>query len=212
MIGLMCKAPEGGKTRLAAALGAERTLVLARAFLADGAALAEEVARRCGTRAVAFAAGEVALPGWEVRPQAEGDLGARMGAAISGGGVLLLGADAPTLPVALAELAYWAVASGGADAAVVPALDGGYCALAMGRVLPALLDDMPWSTAGLLALTRARAEAAGLRLAVLPGWHDVDEAADLDLLRRTLAGEAVEGCSVLPAAPAMATRAVLLGN
>jgi glycosyltransferase A (GT-A) superfamily protein (DUF2064 family) len=105
MIGLMCKAPEGSKTRLAAGIGAERALALARAFLADGAALAAEAAARCDTRAVAFAAGTVALPGWDVRPQAKGDLGARMGAAIAaaGGPALLLGTDAPTLPVALAS-------------------------------------------------------------------------------------------------------------
>ncbi|HZH45126.1 MAG TPA: DUF2064 domain-containing protein [Roseococcus sp.] len=206
MIGLMCKAPEGSKTRLAAGIGAERALALARAFLADGAALAAEAAARCDTRAVAFAAGTVALPGWDVRPQAKGDLGARMGAAIAaaGGPALLLGTDAPTLPVALAELAWSAIRSG-ADAAVVPTLDGGYCVLAMARPLPALLDDMPWSTPGLMAATLAR--AAGLTLVVLPAWHDVDEAADLALLRLTLDGQAPAGCAVLPPFAAPATRA-----
>jgi glycosyltransferase A (GT-A) superfamily protein (DUF2064 family) len=206
MIGLMCKAPETGKTRLAAAVGAERALGLARAFLGDGAAITREVAMRCDVRAVAFAAGAVELPGWEVRAQVEGDLGARMGAAIAvaDGPALLLGTDAPTLPVALAELA-WSAVRGGADAAVVPALDGGYCVLAVARPLPELLRDVPWGTADVMAATVARAE--GLRLVVLPAWHDVDEAADLALLRLTLDGAAPEGCSVLPPFAAPLTRA-----
>jgi rSAM/selenodomain-associated transferase 1 len=209
----MCKAPEAGKTRLAAGVGAEQALLLARAFLGDGAALAREVAMRCDARVVAFAEGAVALPGWEVRAQVAGDLGARMGAAVAAaeGPALLIGTDAPTLPVALAELA-WSAVRGGADAAVVPVLDGGYCVLAMARPLPALLEGVPWSTPDVMAATVTRAEAVGLRLVVLPAWHDVDEAADLALLRLTLDGAAPAGCSVLPPFTAPLTRAAMEGH
>ena len=63
-----------------------------------------------------------------------------------------------------------------------------------------------------MAATRARAEAAGLRLVVLPAWHDVDEAADLALLRMTLDGAAPAGCSVLPPFAAPLTRAAMDGH
>jgi hypothetical protein len=56
-----------------------------------------------------------------------------------------------------------------------------------------------------MAATLAR--AAGLTLVVLPAWHDVDEAADLALLRLTLDGQAPAGCAVLPPFAAPATRA-----
>ena len=222
-IGLMCKPPRPGvsKTRLAAAIGEERAALLARAFLLDGAALAQEIARREDAGLIAFytpadAGPELArfLPGWRLEAQAEGDLGQRMRAAVAtlfeagAGAALLLGTDAPTLPPALLELCLSAVSSG-ADACCVPALDGGYCAIAFARPLPALLAEMPWSTPGLLEATRARAEAEGLRLDILQTWHDVDEAPDLDRLRLTLDGERLPGCSPLPPFRASATRAAL---
>lgn len=210
MIGLMAKDPAGGKRRLAAGLGEARAAALARAFLADSAALAREVAWRAGCGAIAFAEGAPHLPGWEVRPQPPGDLGARLAAAMAalGGPALILGTDAPTLPPALLELALHAVRAG-ADAAVVPALDGGYCALAVARPLPALLVGIPWSSPGVLGATRAAAAAAGLRLRELPCWHDVDTADDLPALRETLAGRAPPGCAALPPWPAPATRTAL---
>lgn len=224
-IGLMCKPPVPGisKTRLAAVLGAERAATLAGAFLADSAALARQLATREHAALTGFYtpadAGEAMaalLPGWALAPQGEGDLGARMGHAVAqmfeagAGAALLIGTDAPTLAPALLELLLAALRAG-ADAACIPALDGGYCAIAFARPLPALLTDMPWSTPALLAATRERATEEGLRLDVLQAWHDVDEAADLDLLRLTLDGVALPGCSPLPGFRASATRTVLQG-
>ncbi|MFN3449526.1 MAG: TIGR04282 family arsenosugar biosynthesis glycosyltransferase [Roseococcus sp.] len=221
--GLMCKAPRPGlcKTRLAAALGAEAATGLARAFLQDSAALLRAVADGLHAPCIAFhtpadAGPELAalLPGWVLRPQPEGDLGARMGAALDrlfalgAEGAVLTGADAPTLPRALLDLLGSALARG-ADAALIPARDGGYCALAAPRPIPALLAGMPWSTPAVLDATRSAAEAAGLRLAVLAPWHDVDAAEDLDLLRLTLRGLAPPGLSPLPPWPAHATRRAL---
>ena len=227
-IGLMCKRPAPGvsKTRLAAVVGAERAAVLAEAFLLDSAALARLTAQREHAAITGFFtpadAGEamaVLLPGWMLEPQTEGDLGARMGHALDrlfaqgASAAMLIGTDAPTLPPALIELMLAALRSG-ADAACIPALDGGYCSIAFARPPfvrsgPALLENMPWSTPGLLEATRARASAEGLRFDILPAWHDVDEAEDLALLRRTLAGEALPGCSPLPPFRASATRRAL---
>ncbi len=222
-IGLMCKRPAPGvsKTRLAAVVGAERAAVLAEAFLLDSAALARLTAQREHAAITGFFtpadAGEAMaalLPGWVLESQAEGDLGARMSHALDrlfgqgASAAMLIGTDAPTLPPALIELMLAALRSG-ADAACIPALDGGYCSIAFARPLPSLLENMPWSTPGLLEATRARASAEGLRFDILPAWHDVDEAADLALLRRTLAGEALPGCSPLPPFRASATRRAL---
>jgi rSAM/selenodomain-associated transferase 1 len=222
-IGFMCKPPVAGlsKTRLAAVVGQERAAELARAFLLDSAAIARQLATREHAALIAFHSPDDAnealaalLPRWTLAPQGEGDLGARMGRAVErlfaegSGRALLMGADAPTLPPALLELLLAALRDG-ADAAVIPALDGGYCAIAFARPLPALLDGIPWSTPEVLAATRARAVAEGLRLDLLQAWHDVDEAADLDLLRLTLAGGAPPGGSPLPGFRASATRGAL---
>ncbi|UPY39243.1 TIGR04282 family arsenosugar biosynthesis glycosyltransferase [Sediminicoccus sp. KRV36] len=221
----MCKPPIPGvsKTRLATVLGQDHAARLAAAFLADSAALARQLATREAAALTGFftppdagAAMAAMLPGWALEAQSGGDLGARMGHAIgrifAAGATraLLLGTDAPTLPPALLELLLAALSSG-ADAALIPALDGGYCAIAVARPLPALLEDMPWSTPALLDATRARATREGLRLDVLQAWHDVDEAEDLALLRLTLDGAALPGCSPLPGFRANATRGALDG-
>lgn len=208
----MCTAPGDGDSnaRLVATLGEASALALAQAFLQDAAALAQEVALRCDLPVLAFAEGDVAplLPGWDIRPQSEGGLGRRMGAAFGAGATLLLGTDAPTLPPALAELAVAAV-KGGADAAVVPTLDGGYCAIAMAMPLVPLLGAVPWGTPNALAMIRRCADSAGLRLVVQPSWHAVHVATDLELLRFTLDGGSPSGCSALPPWPASQTRAAV---
>lgn len=216
----MCKPPVAGvsKTRLASVVGAERAAELARAFLLDSAGIARQLATREHAALTAFHAPDDAaeamaalLPGWRLAPQGPGDLGARMARAVKhlfaqgAGRALLMGADAPTLPPTLLELLLAAL-RGGADAAVIPALDGGYCAIAFARPLPALLEGIAWSTPTVLAETRARAGALGIRLDELQAWHDVDEAADLELLRLTLAGAQPPGGSPLPSFRASATR------
>lgn len=217
-LGLMCKPPRLGKSRLAAGIGAGPAARLAHAFLADSAALAAAVADRAGARRVAFAApdettDEVAalLPGWEVLAQGGGDLGARMERALAAlfargaRRALLLGTDAPTLPPALLELAL----AHPAPAAVVPARDGGYCAVALGRPAPELFASIAWSTPAVLDQTRAAAGRAGVPLAELPPWFDVDEQADLPALRLSLAGVGPPGCSPLPPWRADTTRAAV---
>ncbi len=217
-LGLMCKPPHLGKSRLAAGIGAGAAARLAAAFLADSAALAEEVAHRAGAHLAVFVTPDDAVgglaalfPGRIALPQGQGDLGARMHRAFlalfAGGAkrAVLIGADAPTLPPALLELAL----AHPAPAVVVPALDGGYCAIALGRPVPELFDGIAWSTSGVLAQTRAAAARAGVALAELPPWHDVDEADDLSALRLSLAGVPPPGCSALPPWRAQATLALM---
>ncbi len=196
-IGMLCKAPRPGfaKTRLAAALGDARAAALARAFLADSAALAASLGAATAFFAPADAQAEIAplLPaGMALAPQPEGDLGVRIAAAFAALGTpaLVLGTDSPDLPRALLQQALDALATH--DAAFVPAHDGGYCAVALRAPAPALFTGIPWSSAETLRATLAAAR--GLRVHLTAAWHDVDEAADLAKL-------------VLDHAPA--TRAVL---
>src|SRR2546430_1702524 len=130
---------------------------------------------------------EPPLAGWPGR-----DLGERLAAAIADelaegpGPVLVIGADAPHVPAApLAEAA--AALAGRADVVLGPAADGGYYLIGIRGPAPDLFAGIAWSTAGVLAATRAQAEAAGLAVHLLPPGFDVDEVADLVRLRALLA-------------------------
>lgn len=125
--------------------------------------------------------------------QTQGDLGARMADAMRRllarhARVLLIGADAPTLPRALVQAAADALAPAAepTDAVFIPAADGGYVLVGV-RARPLDLEGGPirWSTRHALADTLARAE--GRRLRVLRPWYDVDTPEDLRLLRTHLA-------------------------
>ncbi|HEX7124231.1 MAG TPA: DUF2064 domain-containing protein, partial [Thermodesulfobacteriota bacterium] len=77
----------------------------------------------------------------------------------------------------------------GADLVLGPADDGGYYLIGLRSPQPSLFEGIPWSTGAVLAETRRRAEASGLRTALLPAWFDLDTAADLERLRRSLGGD-----------------------
>ena len=96
-------------------------------------------------------------------------------------GVLLIGSDAPALSAAVLRAAAAALAD--ADAVVVPALDGGYVLIGLRRPAPTLFEGVAWSTGQVMAQTRQRAAAAGLRLVALPALADIDEPTDLQHLQ-----------------------------
>lgn len=186
---VVAKAPVRGrvKTRLAATLGEQAALELATAFLADTVALVDRIP---GARGVlATTASLAGPPGWEVWQQGEGDLGARLERLARRGlagarWVVLLGADSPGMPARLLEAACAAASDG--RAALIPAADGGFVALALPRYPDGLLDGIPWSTATAAASTLDALHRADLDVLVVDGWFDVDEAADLDRLRATV--------------------------
>lgn len=187
---VFAKAPVPGlaKTRLAPALGS-----------AGAAALAERMLRHALAQARAAGIGPVELcaapdathpalraaaaeHGAALTEQGPGDLGARMHRAfertLAGpGGALLIGTDAPSLDARRLREAAQALH----DHAVVfvPALDGGYALVGQRRADPRWFADMTWSHAGVMAATRDRLRAAGVRWAELPPVADVDEPADL---------------------------------
>jgi rSAM/selenodomain-associated transferase 1 len=193
-IAVLAKAPRPGyaKTRLIPALGAAGAAALAERMLAH--AVAQAVAAGLGPVAV-WAAPDPAHPafarlarrhGLALRPQGEGDLGARMAQVFEStwqadpGPLLLIGTDAPALDAAMLRDA--AAALRQHDAVFVPAFDGGYALIGLRRWAPelrGLFDGLAWSTEHVMAETRQRLAAAGLHHAELPAVPDIDEAADL---------------------------------
>jgi len=111
------------------------------------------------------------------------DLGARMDQAfraIFARGyqrVLVVGTDLPSLPGACYTEALSLLADH--DLVLGPSLDGGYYLIGLRGPAPELFVGMPWSTDRVCALTRAKADALGLKTGLLPTWRDVDTIEDL---------------------------------
>ena len=200
------KAPREGqvKTRLAAAVGEAAAAGLYRA-------LAEQVLRATAPeghyqRVVCFdppdARAEIGawLGAETLAPQAEGDLGARLAAAFSGAfargasRVAVIGTDAPALSQGRVVQALRGLDDH--DVVLGPARDGGYYLLALDRPRPELFQAVPWSTAGVLEVTLARAATLGLSVMLLAAEADVDTLDDVraewEALRPLLRGSGLE--------------------
>jgi len=194
-VALMAKAPVAGlaKTRLAPLLGPAGAAALAARLLDH--AVAQAAAARLGPVTL-WTAPDATHPtftrqrqrhGVLLAVQPGGDLGARMATVFTTawsaapGPVLLMGSDIPALSAAVLRQA--AAALHGHDAVFVPALDGGYTLVGLAApragLLQALFDGMTWSTAQVMAQTRARLAAAGMRHAELPALPDIDTPEDL---------------------------------
>ncbi len=203
---VMAKAPVAGhaKTRLIPALGAQGAAALAERLLnhAVQQALAADLGpvELCGASACNAHQGDTEPPAalhpaferladaWPITlsEQGSGDLGQRMHRAFERafslmptgtGRMLLTGTDAPALGASVLRRAAEALAD--TDAVFVPAHDGGYALVGLRRPAPTLFDDMVWSTPTVMAHTRGRLAAAGLRHTELPPLHDIDVPADL---------------------------------
>lgn len=190
---VFAKAPVAGlaKTRLAPALGAGGAAALAHRMLRH--ALAQATAAAIGPVELC-AAPDASHPllqaaaadhGATLADQGPGDLGARMHRAISRqvlqhGRALLIGTDAPALDAAVLQQAAQALHDH--DAVFVPALDGGYVLVGQRRADARWFSGMAWSHARVMADTRSRLQAAGLRWAELAPVADIDGPADLQHL------------------------------
>jgi rSAM/selenodomain-associated transferase 1 len=190
-IAILARAPTPGfaKTRLIPALGEQGAADL-QARLTEHA-----VATAC-----AAAIGRVTLwvtpdeshstfqrirtRGVRLAHQCEGDLGARMLAAIAAadGPVLVIGTDCPALTADHLQTAA-ATLRAGNDVVVFPAEDGGYVLIGMNEPGPSLFTDMHWSTADVMNETRRRLNASRLSWQEPITLWDVDVPADLPRLR-----------------------------
>jgi rSAM/selenodomain-associated transferase 1 len=185
---IFAKAPVAGKvkTRLIPALGE-----------AGAAALAGEMLERTVVETLASGLG-VELCGepdpaqWYAGPpvalaaQGQGDLGERLERAASrvlgaGGNLLLIGTDCPEL--GRERLAAAAEALTTHDAVLHPTRDGGYALLGLRRFDASIFAGIAWSTGAVAAETELRISALGWSLLVKETLRDVDEPADLGLVR-----------------------------
>ncbi len=193
---IIAKAPRAGlaKTRLGRTIGDEAAVVLYRAFLRDLAARFAEAPFECGwyiTPPDAWA--DISpLVGWSGREtrillQGEGDLGERQrelfrGAVTRGEEkVVLMASDSPQLTVGVVERAFRELDRH--DLVFGPTYDGGYYLIGM-RGFRDVFRGVPMSVGTELEAVVAAAELAGLSVGWVETTFDVDEAEDLEHLRR----------------------------
>ncbi len=188
---LFARVPIPGKvkTRLIPELGAVRACRLHQAMLACGL---EALAQSSAQSRQLWLAGEcrartgdlLALErGLSVHWQQGADIGERMAWAFQHnfsagfGRVIVAGSDCPQLTAGHYEQVLGALRQ--YDAAIIPALDGGYVVLGLRRWGGFLFSDVPWGTEEVFRITVAKLEAVGWRWCALPPLPDIDQARDL---------------------------------
>ena len=189
-LAIMARAPVSGrtKTRLQPKLTPEQCAAVSQAFLSDTIALALSLPQY--TPFLTFTPRKerrlfesLTPPGMELLPQAEGDLGQRMYQLMHDlearqySPVVVIGTDIPTLQPATLRQAIEALKT--ADLCLGPARDGGYYLIGARHADKNIFEDMPWSTVDVLSLTVSKAKEAGLSLALLEEYTDIDTFADL---------------------------------
>jgi glycosyltransferase A (GT-A) superfamily protein (DUF2064 family) len=97
--------------------------------------------------------------------------------------MLLIGTDCPALTTQTLHDAAVALAPN-QDAVFVPAEDGGYVLVGLHRPERCLFENMPWGGSEVMAQTRVRLRASGLRWRELAPLWDVDRPEDLPRLDR----------------------------
>ncbi len=192
-VAVLAKAPIPGlaKTRLIPALGASGAARLQRRLTRRAVRTALDaglgpVTLWCtpDARHPFFRALQASVP-IALRVQPGGDLGERMHQAFllhcEQGPLLLIGTDCPALTTAHLREAAGALLAGG-DVVLQPAEDGGYVLIGLRRPQASLFRGMTWSTPEVMAQTRSRSMAIGLRLRELETLFDIDVPADLERL------------------------------
>ena len=95
--------------------------------------------------------------------------------------VVVLGTDSPTLPPALVDAAFAALAR--VPVVLGPATDGGYYLLGLRGLLPPLFAGVAWGTDAVLPHLLETLHAQQIPFELLDFWYDIDRPADLRLLR-----------------------------
>ena len=204
IVALFVRVPVPGrvKTRLAADLGADEACSLYRAMVTD----ILYVIRTSGFPVYLFHDGgengelpeEWLQAASGVVAQRGGDIGERMAAAFEGcfsgniSQVVLVGSDIPALDAPILTAA--AAALEVDDVAIAPAVDGGYCLIAMKRETydAGLFRGIPWSTDGVLRATLEICATSGLQVSLLRSLRDIDTIEDLKEYCRAPSGHATE--------------------
>jgi rSAM/selenodomain-associated transferase 1 len=195
---LFTRWPEPGKakTRLIPELGAAGAAALQRRMTENILATAKQWLAAAEDREieVRFTGGALSrMQDWlgmdlPYRFQAEGDLGARMAAAMETAfreavkKVLIIGTDCPGITPEILEEAETALE--GNDIVIGPAEDGGYYLIGLAetgreKALPAVFRDIAWGTSRVFEESAAKIANAGLSLHLLPRLRDIDRPEDL---------------------------------
>jgi len=181
---LFLKAPRPGevKTRLAAGIGKEHACAVYRQL----------VERQWSqipaswNRAVSFTPAEAEAefrnwlgPNARYQPQCPGSLGDRQIHAMQSvgtGPVTCLGGDCPYLTASLLEKIPATLDR--SDGVLIPARDGGYVALSLCHLNPALFTGIAWSTEQVSSQLLNNARSLNLKLSVWSPLNDIDTAED----------------------------------
>jgi len=195
---LFVKSPTAGKvkTRLAAEIGDDAALGLYRCFVEDLLSMLDnlDVTLRLLVHPPEAMSRVRRWLGEQhsYSPQRGDDLGARLKIAFAGAfeegfsKVAAIGSDSPDLPEDFLREAFDALESH--DAVLGPTSDGGYYLIGFSQdsFVAEAFDNIAWSTSAVCDQTRERLRTKGLKVRLLPLWHDVDTRADLDdLVART---------------------------
>lgn len=178
------KAPRPGqvKTRLAISIGAEAAhqayLKLADTFLKQLITYPQVELRYAPDDAALEIQPFKKHPDWTLTPQGQGDLGQRMERGVREAlsevdAVLCLGTDCPYVRKTDIERAFEFLREH--DAVLGPAVDGGYWAIGLRKTESTLFQQMPWSTAEVLSITRKRLQTMEMSFRELRELEDVDD-------------------------------------
>lgn len=196
---VMAKGPAAGqtKTRLMPLLSGEEAALLYRCLLLD---TLELIARVPGVQPVVAytpasarqALEAMAPPGFEFMAQRGDTLSDRLAHVMAEchrrgyQQFAALDSDSPTLPLSCLSQAFALLDDPANDVVIGPCDDGGYYLIGMRKPYPELFLGIVTSTSTVTAETLERAEQAGLAVALLPVWYDVDTPADLARLAAEL--------------------------
>jgi uncharacterized protein len=204
---VLAKAPRAGrtKTRLCPPCTPDEAAAVAVGALRD---TMEAVARTKVARRVLFLDGQPdpwVADGFDVLEQRGEGLDQRLAAAFEDAGTpaLLIGMDTPQVTSKMLEGALDELLSPGVEAVLGPALDGGWWAIGLRSVDPAVFLGVPMSTPGTGMAQAERLDLLGLRWTALPPLRDVDDFMDAvvvaDLIPHSRFARAVRRVGVFPA-------------
>ncbi|MFM9829499.1 MAG: TIGR04282 family arsenosugar biosynthesis glycosyltransferase [Sphingomonas sp.] len=174
--------PDKAKTRLIPGVGALAAAAIHRTLTERTVATLVAGAAKCPVEIHYTGADEPAFRAWlgeglvYVR-QPQGDLTARLLAALEPSPVIFFGADTPDLSPDHVRAAIDALTTH--DVVLGPAEDGGYYLIGVAASHAFLFADMAWSTPAVLTETLKRLAARDIAPAMLPVLADCDRPEDL---------------------------------
>lgn len=194
----MLKVPIAGKvkTRLAPPLSKKDAARLYECFIQDTFSRISvlkgiDIIAAYTPNGMAAKVKKIAPPDITIIPQKGKDLGERLQNifsqlfSIGYKMVAIIGTDSPDLPIEYIKKAFSAL-KGKTGLVLGPAEDGGYYLIAMSKECKEIFKDITWSTDTVFKETMEKAKRAGLKLAILPKWYDVDDIDSLKVLRDNL--------------------------